>query len=93
MQSLPRDPYYLLHLPVNVKSEATIPRVIGNTEKAFSSVKQGTDISVSLFPNNPVMGTVNLHAKASSKLILKMVKKEDDVSGTIVGVGTRCAPV
>lgn len=87
MQSLPQNPYYLLHLPVNVKSESTIPRVIGNTEKVFSSVKQGTNISISLFPNNPVMGTVDLHAKSSSKLILKMVKKGEDVSGSIVGVG------
>ena len=33
MQPLPQDPSYLLHLPVNVKSESTIPRVIGNAEK------------------------------------------------------------
>lgn len=88
MQSLPQNPYYLLHLPVDVKSESTIPRVIGNTEKVFSNVKQGTDISISLFPNNPVMGTVDLHAKSSSKLILKTVKNGEDVSGSIVGVGT-----
>lgn len=91
MQSLPQNPYYLLHLPVDVKSESTIPRVIGNTEKVFSSVKQGTDISISLFPNNPVMGTVDLHAKSSSKLILKTVKNGEDVSGSIVGVGTAVA--
>ncbi|KAK8796453.1 hypothetical protein WA588_000588, partial [Blastocystis sp. NMH] len=86
MQPLPQDPSYLLHLPVNVKSESTIPRVIGNAEKVFSNVKQGTDISISLFPDNPVMGTVNLHAKSSNKLILKTVKKGEDVSGSIVGV-------
>ena len=91
MQSLPQNPYYLLHLPVDVKSESTIPRVIGNTEKVFSSVKQGTNISISLFPNNPVMGTVDLHAKSSSKLILKTVKNGEDVSGSIVGVGTAVA--
>lgn len=91
MQSLPQNPYYLLHLPVDVKSESTIPRVIGNTEKVFSSVKQGTDISISLFPNNPVMGTVDLHARSSSKLILKTVKNGEDVSGSIVGVGTAVA--
>ncbi len=91
MQSLPQNPYYLLHLPVDVKSESTIPRVIGNTEKVFSNVKQGTDISISLFPNNPVMGTVDLHAKSSSKLILKTVKNGEDVSGSIVGVGTAVA--
>ena len=60
---------------------------IGNAEKVFSNVKQGTDISISLFPDNPVMGTVNLHAKSSNKLILKTVKKGEDVSGSIVGVG------
>ena len=87
MQPLPQDPSYLLHLPVNVKSESTIPRVIGNAEKVFSNVKQGTDISISLFPDNPVMGTVNLHAKSSNKLILKTVKKGEDVSGSIVGDG------
>lgn len=91
MQSLPQNPYYLLHLPVDVKSESTIPRVIGNTEKVFSNVKQGTDISISLFPNNPVMGTVDLHARSSSKLILKTVKNGEDVSGSIVGVGTAVA--
>lgn len=87
MQPLPQDSYYLLHLPVNVKSESTIPRVIGNAEKVFSNVKQGTDISISLFPKNPIMGTVNLHAKSSNKLILKMVKQGEDVSGSLVGVG------
>lgn len=87
MESLTLNDCYLIQLPVYLKSETSLDGVIGAREKVVSSVKQGTDISVSVFPDNPFMGCVDLHAKPSNKLVLKLVKEEENVSGSIVGVG------
>lgn len=78
---------YLIQLPVFVESKASLEEVIGTKEEVVSTVKQGTDLSVTVFPGNPLMGSVDLHAKPSTKLVMKLGKEGDNVHGSIVGVG------
>ena len=87
MESLPAKEWYLIQLPVFLKSKESLEEVIGTQEDVVSSVKQGTDVSVAVFPGNPFMGSVDLHAKPSNKLVLKLTKEGENVQGSIVGVG------
>ena len=90
MQTIPSSTFHVVQLPLYVKSEASIKRVIGNEEKLISSVQQGVDISVPLSPDNPLLNRVNLHAKPSNRLILRVVKDGDKINGSIIGRGRNC---
>ena len=87
MESLSVKECYLIQLPVFLESKASLEEVIGTKEEVVSTVKQGTDLSVAVFPGNPFMGSVDLHAKPSTKLVMKLSKEGENVHGSIVGVG------
>ena len=70
-----------------LESKASVEEVIGTKEDVVSTVKQGTDLSVAVFPGNPFMGSVDLHARPSNKLVMKLSKEGENVDGSIVGVG------
>ena len=82
---MPLNEYCLVQLPVCLKSTKLLKRVIGNEEEFISSCKQDSDVRISLYPNNPYIGNIPMHKKGSNKLILKMVKDGDSLTGEIVG--------
>ena len=86
-QCVPLNEYCLVQLPVCLKSTKLLKRVIGNEEEFISSCKQDSDVRISLCPNNPYIGNIPMHKKGSNKLILKMVKDGDSLTGEIVGKG------
>ena len=86
-EQIPQNEYCLVQLPVYLKSEKNMERVVGEKQEFISAVKQGSSIPISVFPENPLMGTSDMHSKASSKLIRKVVKEGDSVSGQIIGRG------
>ena len=90
MQTIPSTPFHVVQLPLYIKSESSLKRIIGNKDKLISAVHQGVDISVPLSPDNPLLNRVNLHAKPSNRLILHVVKDGDKVSGSIIGAGKYC---
>ena len=87
MESLGVKECYLIQLPVFLESKASVEEVIGTKEDIVSTVKQGTDLSVAVFPGNPFMGSVDLHARPSNKLVMKLSQEGENVDGSIVGVG------
>lgn len=88
LQTLPLNEFSLVQLPVCLKSGKSLPNVIGEKERFVSSCRQGSDISISIFPDNPLMGTVAMHSAPSNKLVLKITKEGDSVTGNIIGKGT-----
>ena len=90
MQTIPSSTFHVIQLPIYIKSESSLKKVIENEDKLTSSVHRGVDISVPLSPDNPLLNRVNLHAKPSNRLILRVVKDGDQVNGSIVGTGSKC---
>ena len=86
-EQIPQNEYCLVQLPIYLKSEKNMERVVGEKQEFISAVKQGSSIPISVFPENPLMGTSDMHSKPSNKLILKVVKEGDSVSGQIIGRG------
>ena len=87
MQTIPSTPFHVIQLPLYIKSESSLKRIIGNEDKFISAVHQGVDISVPLSPDNPLLNRVSLHSKPSNRLILHVVKDGDKVNGSIIGTG------
>lgn len=86
-ESIPQNEYCLVQLPVYLKSDNKLERVVGEKKDFISSVKQGSDISVCVTPDNPFMGHCGMHSKISNKLVLKVVKEGESVNGRIIGKG------
>ena len=87
LEVIPQNEYCLVQLPVVLKSDKNIERIIGEKKEFISAIKQGTDVPISIFPENPLMGRCEIHSKPSNKLVLKIVKEGDSVSGKIIGRG------
>ena len=87
LEPLPLNEFSLVELPVCLKSGKSLPNVIGEKEQFVSSCRQGNDITISIFPDNPLMGRVSMHSAPSNKLVLKITKEGDSVSGSIIGKG------
>ena len=87
LEQIPQNEYCLFQLPLFLKSDKKLDSVVGERKSFISSVKQGSQVSISLFPDNPLMGRCDVHAKPSNKLIMKIEKKDGKTSGFIVGRG------
>lgn len=87
MQTIPPTAFHVVQLPIYVKSESSLQRVIGDEKKFLSSINQGTDVSMPLSPDNPLLSRVSLHAKPSTRLVLRVTKDGEQVNGSIIGRG------
>mgnify|MGYP004638366951 FL=1 len=87
-QPIPLNEFSLVQLPLYLKSDRALPGIIGDRERFVSACRQGSDIPISLYPENPYMGSVTMHKKPSNKLVLKVTKEKDLFTGSIVGKGS-----
>ena len=86
--SVPLNEYCLVQLPICLKTPSLLKKVIGNEQEFISLCKQELDVPISIYPDNPYVGNNEINKKDSNKLILKVEKKGDKVSGEIIGKGT-----
>lgn len=86
-EGVPLNEYCLIQLPIFLKTPSLLKKVIGNEQEFISLCKQELDVPISIYPDNPYIGNTELHKKDSNKLILKVEKTGEKVSGKIIGKG------
>ena len=87
LEVIPKNEYCLVQLPLFLKSDKNVERIVGEKKGFISAIKQGSDVPITVFPENPLMGRCEMHSKPSNKLILKVVKEGETVTGKIIGRG------
>ena len=91
MTNLPTDQYTIIHCPLHLKSENSIPLVFGSLSQLKTHVRNGdTSIDARLQPQNPMSNKVTLTNNTTNKLLLKIhlytdSNNEFKYDATIVG--------